>query len=848
MTRLQGMCLAWVLVWGLNGIVGCGRPESPPSGGQPTRSATPEPSKAATPEGRAPQEPATAAGMKSTEAVARPEPAATSSLKSAKAVLDGMVAAYKKATSYADKGTVRVRASQGTEKIDKSFDYSLVMVRPNKVRLQVFQGAMVCDGQRLEAFINDLPDQIARRPAPPTIDIQTLFADRSLGSAISQGPTEGFSLVPVPFLLMAAEDPLKTILYRAAQPVLLEPAKIGDRDCYRVQLVRPDGVAILWIDPQSFVLRRMEFPVEELARSAGEQKPESLSVTAEFADVALNAEVDPSAFKQDASVKAQVGEWLLPPQLLLLGKPAPQFTFIDPAGKTIDAKSIEGKVTVIDFWATWCGPCHVSLPIMEKVYQKFKDQAKVRFLAVSVDAEKVDNKELQAMLHELGVTFPFARDPDQHAGKRFGLQGIPSTCVLGANGLIEVFETGYSPTLEADLVAKLEKLLAGQSVFRDQFNQFEAQRKDYLTWLDKWVKDGLFVGQGVEEKEIPEAKIAPRTEPKAFALEPLWKCTDLKSPGNMLAVPAGSGPPRLFVLDSWKTVAEVGPQGKVAATRSLDLPEREAATLLRTGVGADGKRFFVVSGIMQQQVHLYDENWKRLLSYPEDAYKNPHAGIADVQLADLDGDGKLELLVSYYQDVGVQCVSLEGKRIWANRTVAMVSRIAVWAPDAKGPRSLVATNSLGSLVLFDAQGKRDREIKVPNRLVHWVVSADLLGDQKMELSGLYLAELGASVVIGIDPKGGELWSHALPKGVHRRPVEQIVAGNLTASGPGQWLAPGPDGSLSAIAADGKLLDHWQTGAVITGLATMLVDKQAVLVVASTDQVGSSGTLEAWRVK
>jgi hypothetical protein len=402
--------------------------------------------------------------------------------------------------------------------------------------------------------------------------------------------------------------------------------------------------------------------------------------------------------------------------------------------------------------------------------------------------------------------------------------------------------------METELSTTIDKLVAGQDVFRDQLNQFESQRKDYLAWLDKWVKDELFVGQSMEEKEIPEAKIAPRSEPKAFALEPLWKCTELKSPGNMLVVPAANGAPKLLVLDSWKTVMEIGLQGKVAAAHSLDVPEREAATLIRSGVGDDRRRYYAVSGIMQQQVHLYDENWKRLLSYPEDAYKNPHAGIADVQLADLNGDGKLEILVSYYQDVGVQCVALDGKRIWPNRTVAMVSRIALWAPEPKGPRSLLCTYSLGSLVVLDAQGKRQGEINVPNRLIHWVVTADLLGDQKMEIAGLYLAELGASVAIGIDPKGTELWNHALPKGVHRRPVEQIVAGNLTASGPGQWLVPGPDGSIFAIAADGRLVDHWQTGVIITGVATLLNEGQAVLLVASTDAVGSAGVVEAWRVK
>lgn len=846
-TRLRGwLCTAGALIVGalvLSALPGCKRAEEPsgePSAARPATTqdeAQPVFARKTEPSG-----PMAKSSEKPTEIVPPPEPAATTVKKTAKEVLEAMVAVYKKASSYADQGKLRIQAVQDGQKVDQTLDYSLVLVRPNKMRLQAFEGVAVCDGREMVAFANDLPNQVAKRPAPATIDIPSVFADRILGSAISQGPTQGFCWVPVSLLLMTAPDPLKTLLHRAATPVLLEPAKIGDRECYRVQLTRPDGVAILWIDQQSLILRRLAFPVEELVRMAGPTKLENVSIEAEFEQPSLNEPVDESAFRHEIPSGTQVGEWLLPPPLLMLGKPAPDFAFVGADGKPIESKAISGKIVVMDFWATWCGPCRVSLPLMDRVYKKYKDNPKIMFLAVSVDAPKVDDKEVKATLDELNVTIPFARDPEQHAGKRFNVQGIPATFVLGPDRVIQSSETGYKPTLEADLSRTLDRLLAGENVYRDQYSQFEAQRKEYAAWLEKWVEKGVFVGPAGEEQEVPEAKIGSRTDPKAFSLEPLWKCKELKSPGNLLTVSAANGPPKVLVLDSWKSVAEIGPDGKVATTHPLDLPDREAATMIRTEVAADGKRFFAVSGVMQQQVHLFDENWKKILAFPEDALKNPHAGIADVQLADLDGDGKLELLVSYFGDVGVHCVSFEGKRIWANRSVAMVSRIALWSPEPKGPRMLLCTNSLGNLVKIDAQGKSQGEISVPKRLIHWVVSADLAGDQRMQLSGLYLQELGLSVVIGIDPTGAELWSHTLSKGVHRRPVEQIVPGRLSASGPAQWLVPDPDGSIVVIAADGKVVDRWQTGAPITGLGTAMMDGHPMLVVASTDAV------EAWRVK
>jgi len=469
------------------------------------------------------------------------------------------------------------------------------------------------------------------------------------------------------------------------------------------------------------VLRRMEFPVEMFLRAPSEQKLDDISMVAEFQEAGLGDQVDDAIFRHEIPAKAHVGEWLMPPPLLMLGKPAPEFAFVGSDGKPIDSKSLAGKVVVLDFWATWCKPCRVSLPIMDNLYRKYKENPKIRFLAVSVDEKKTEDKELKAVLDDLAVTIPFARDPEQYAGKQFGVQGIPSLCVLGLNNTIQVYETGYRPGLDDELVKKIDGLLAGQDVYRDQMTQFEAAREKYAAWLDKWIEKGVYVASS-DDVEVPEAKILPRTDPKAFVLEPLWKCTDPKMPGNMIAVSGTGGASRLLVIDSLSSVVEIGAGGKVASMHSLDLPERQAATMIRTATGSDGKRFYAVSGLLQQQVYLFDENWKKVLTFPDDAIKNPHAGIWDVQLADVNADGTLELLVGYNGDVGVQCISLEGKRLWSYRSLAMVSRIALWAPDPKGPRYVLCTNELGSLVLIDAQGKavtdalgRRQEIKIPNR-------------------------------------------------------------------------------------------------------------------------------------
>jgi hypothetical protein len=85
-----------------------------------------------------------------------------------------------------------------------------------------------------------------------------------------------------------------------------------------------------------------------------------------------------------------------------------------------------------------------------------------------------------------------------------------------------------------------------------------------------------------------------------------------------------------------------------------------------------------------------------------------------------------------------------------------------------------------------------------------------------------------------------LWSYLLPAGIQPQPVEPIIAGKL--GGGGQWLLPGPDGSIHIVSADGKLLDKFNYGAALQGMATFEIGGRSVLV------VSSPRGLEAWKVE
>lgn len=133
---------------------------------------------------------------------------------------------------------------------------------------------------------------------------------------------------------------------------------------------------------------------------------------------------------------------------------APKFAIDDFAGKTLDNARLQKKVTVIDFWASWCGPCRDELPIYQTLYEKYKDR--VNFLAVSVD----DTRELAVdFMKEEKFSFPVAHDTGDMA-KSFRVTGLPTIYVIGPCGRFNWVHRGFNPSVETILTQQIEALLA----------------------------------------------------------------------------------------------------------------------------------------------------------------------------------------------------------------------------------------------------------------------------------------------------------------------------------------------------------------------------------------------------
>lgn len=137
------------------------------------------------------------------------------------------------------------------------------------------------------------------------------------------------------------------------------------------------------------------------------------------------------------------------------GFPAPDFKLDRLGGGQVALADLRGKVVMVNLWASWCAPCRIEMPAIEKVYRAYKDQG---FVALGLNTTFQDSEaDAAAFVKALDLTFPILLDRSGGTGNRYQLRALPSTYFVDRKGIIRAAVFGSMN--EALIQSKVEELV-----------------------------------------------------------------------------------------------------------------------------------------------------------------------------------------------------------------------------------------------------------------------------------------------------------------------------------------------------------------------------------------------------
>jgi peroxiredoxin len=135
--------------------------------------------------------------------------------------------------------------------------------------------------------------------------------------------------------------------------------------------------------------------------------------------------------------------------------PAPGFTLAALAGGQDTLSQFKGQVVLVNFWATWCGPCQQEMPLLDQMYKKYKPAG---FTLIGVNVDK-DESPVKALMAKKPVSFPVLLDPANQVSKAYHVNEMPSTVIIDRKGDIRWVHLGYRPGDENEYQDRIRQLI-----------------------------------------------------------------------------------------------------------------------------------------------------------------------------------------------------------------------------------------------------------------------------------------------------------------------------------------------------------------------------------------------------
>ena len=367
----------------------------------------------------------------------------------AQALLEQVAAAYAKLRSLEVAGTFALDLDVAGQRQTKRAAFTGSFVAPNKLRHEMTDDALVvCTGTKAYLYLSK-PGKYAEADAPEA-RAESAGLDEPLADVLrAQNPSL--------YLAMCA-DASDELLDGATSATMVDDVRIGEVDCPTLQVETEKQLIGATFDPTTHLLRRMTFDLSRSLAARGVPDVQRATITIEY-----------ETTRPDAPVPAARFEWSPPPDATLAratdraapvegeaqamqGKAAPAFALEDLEGKRVSLKDLRGRVVVLDFWATWCGPCRASLPHLEELHKDLSG-AGVQVLAINLREEK---EAARKFVEEAALTMPVLLDAAGKVAERYAVSGIPHTVVIDKSGVVRRVLVGFAPDTPHELRQAVE--------------------------------------------------------------------------------------------------------------------------------------------------------------------------------------------------------------------------------------------------------------------------------------------------------------------------------------------------------------------------------------------------------